>query len=32
MRWITIAAGMVAALLTLPVDERQIPRGVPNPA
>jgi MFS family permease len=32
MWWITIAAGMVAALLTLPVDEREIARGVPNPA
>ncbi|MEQ1772759.1 MAG: MFS transporter [Burkholderiales bacterium] len=27
MWWITIAAGFVAALLTLPVDERQIPRS-----
>jgi predicted MFS family arabinose efflux permease len=32
MWWITIAAGMVAALLTLPVDERQIPRAAPHPA
>ena len=27
MWWIIIAAGVVAALLTLPVDERQIPRA-----
>jgi len=32
MWWITIASGLVAALLTLPVDERQIPRGAPSPA
>lgn len=32
MWWITIAAGLVAAVLTLPVDERQIPRTVTHPA
>ncbi len=32
MWWITIVAGLTAALLTLPVDERQIPRGAPTPA
>ena len=32
MWWITIVAGLIAALLTLPVDERQIPRGAPTPA
>ena len=31
MWWITIVAGLAAALLTLPVDERQIPRGVASP-
>jgi len=29
MWWITIAAGVVAALLSLPVDEREIPRNAP---
>jgi hypothetical protein len=32
MWWITIAAGLIAAVLTLPVDERQIPRTAANPA
>ncbi len=32
MWWIIIIAGFVAALLTLPVDERQIPRTVAAPA
>lgn len=32
MWWITIVAGVVAALLTLPVDERQIPRSATSPA
>lgn len=32
MWWITIAAGIGAALLTLPVDERQIVRATPSPA
>ena len=32
MWWITIVAGFVAALLTLPVDERQIPRTASAPA
>ncbi len=31
MWWITVAAGVVAALLTLPVDERQIPRNAVQP-
>lgn len=31
MWWITIVAGLVAALLTLPVDERQIPRSATVP-
>ena len=31
MWWITIIAGFVAALLTLPVDERQIPRTATAP-
>ncbi len=32
MWWITIFAGIVAALLSLPVDERQIPRNAAAPA
>ena len=32
MWWIIISAGFVAALLTLPVDERQIPRTAAAPA
>ena len=32
MWWIIIAAGLVAALLCLPVDERHIPRSVTAPA
>jgi MFS family permease len=32
MWWITIAAGFVAAILCLPVDERQIQRAAPSPA
>ncbi len=32
MWWIIIIAGFVAALLTLPVDERQIPRAAAAPA
>lgn len=32
MWWITIGAGVVAALLNLPVDERQIIRPAPKPA
>ena len=31
MWWITIIAGFVAALLTLPVDEREIPRTASSP-
>jgi predicted MFS family arabinose efflux permease len=32
MWWITIAAGIAAALLNLPVDERAIERSAPSPA
>ena len=32
MWWITIAAGLVAAIMVLPVDERQIQRAVPTVA
>ena len=32
MWWITIAAGLVAAILCLPVDDRQIQRAIPSAA